>query len=377
MIFFRVRTCCVVGLTGLLVAAASAADSLSLFEIRDTAQVRAFWRAADAAGNPPPGNYQVLVRRPAKDTAHPQLVLLRAGTEIQELPGFALALLGGTVRREEPMGTPRPSETNVWRGLWDRRDSAFDWLQWPTGVSLDFQSAVTLVKGAGPEFDRRVDFVWRDRPIRWTSFEVGVHRSQYGGGLSQQLLDPADTGNAGAWGPGYWWWHAAVGVPGVKWEVDLADRPFPEFYWMDIDASHAALTRTSGVLVRQWEKGVTLPGNLSQALHLKFAALRYSIHFDGDAYRTPVQEIGLADLASPFGPFGFGFLIGGAIYTQVQADFFPADFGIPVPKSFPSAVRFTVLHLELAFRNKEDVHLNAAVRIDWDNPLLRRPGVKP
>ncbi len=358
----------------------AAADAFDLYEVRDSTLILEIWRASDLEGDPAPGNYQILVRRDWT-SGEKQTYLLREGTQVAELPEFAVSLLkGGAKGRVGPERATAPGEpeSNVWLGFWQRRDSLLSWLRWPTGLTANWQSSVTETKGAREEIDRQLDFIWAENPHPWVFLEAGLHRSQTGGGLSQSLYDPFNTGTHKYWGEGHWWWHAALGIPGVKWEIALANRPFPSFYWMDPEAPKAAEGRSRGSLIRQWkDSSAAMPGNLSQAVHVKFGVLRYSAHFDGDAYRIPVQEIMLEDLPAPFGPWGFGFALGGGVFTRLRMDLAPISIGIPIPRTWPTSLRFAFLRLDLDYRNRQSFHLNVAMSMALDNPALRWPGASP
>jgi hypothetical protein len=250
-------------------------------------------------------------------------------------------------------------------------------MAWPTGIRVNWQGSATGMRGVEVQSQRRLDLVWSQRPHAWATLETGLHRTQHGGSLYQKLYDPQDTAGLPFWGPGDWWWHAAIGVPGLKWELSLANRAFPEFYWLDSKASDAVSQRMQGNLIRHWESQEALSGNLAQALHAKFGVLRYSAHFDSDVYRTPVQQILFEDLPAPFGPWGFGFVLGGKdAQTRLWMDLFPLTLGIPSPRSHPTRVRFGFLRLDLSYRNKQSFHLSVATSVGFDNPVLRWPGAK-
>jgi len=229
--------------------------------------------------------------------------------------------------------------------------------------------------------ERRLDLTWMQQPHPWVALEFGLHRSQYGGSLSQKLYDSANTGanNTGVpyWGQGQWWWHAAIGVPGVKWEMSLANRSIPEYFWLDPGAGDAATNRANGQLLRQWQQSKSLPGNLSQSFRCKLGALRYTWTVDGDAYTQTIHEFGLADLPAPFGPWGFGFILAGSfVETRLGLDLFPIFLRMNSPKEYASRVGFTFLHVDLAYRDKKDFHLSLATRISLENPVMRWPGAR-
>ena len=298
------------------------------------------------------------------------------------MPDFVIAMLPGRATRifpeEAETVMPGDSEVVFWEALKVPADTLLQWMQWPTGLEMGWHTSFTSLPLVQPQIERHLDFNWTQRPHRFATFELGLHRGVFAGGLRQTLYNPLDTAaNLDYWGKAYWWWNVAVGVPGLKWELALADSPFPEFFWLDNRAKQASQFRVNGSLIRQWKKGSTLPGNLSQSVHAKLGVLRYSATLDFDAYRFPVQYLRLEELPAPFGEWGIGFLTGrSTVFTRLWMDLFPLSVGVPLPKSFPTSVRMAFLRFEFSFRDEQEYHISLSTCLTLDNPAFRLPGVQ-
>ena len=357
----------------------ASASTFELYEVNDSTALVELWQSAGAEGDPAGGHYQILVQ---EDSTSKHVSLLREGTQAMLMPDFIVAMLPGRATRILPENAetimPGDRELIFWDALKVPMDTVFNWMQWPTGLKVGWRSSFTSFPAVKPQIEQHLDFIWTQRPHRLATLDLGLHRSNFAGGLRHRLYNPLDTlKNFDYWGNAYWWWNVSVGVPGLKWELALADSPYPDFFWLDNRAQEAAQFRKNGSLIRQWKKGSTLPGNLSQTLHAKLGVLRYSMTFDFDAYRFPIQYFRLDDLPAPFGEWGFGFLTGrSTVFTRIWMDLFPLSFSVPHPETFPTSMRMAFLRFEFSFRNEQEYQIGLSTCLTLDNPALRLPGVQ-
>jgi hypothetical protein len=286
----------------------------------------------------------------------------------------------------------RGGTAGFWRNFWNPSDPLQPFL-WKTGLEVEIRNEVAGVPRSTPQLEQHYDFTFSQRPEPWLAMEIGGHLSRYGGGLRRNLLDPLGPSSVD-WGGFSPWWHAALGVPGIKWEIALANRLFPEYYWLDpnggegsykagralagdpVDPNDTANVYRDGSLMREWsENGDPFPsnGNLAQTLHLKIGNIRYSAHFDDDVYRSVIHRVFFDELAAPFGQWGFGVVkAGGAAHTLLRLDLLPwrVGFGAPVERGY---FRVFFLRIDIAYRDLQTFHVGAMTSILLDSPAFR-PG---
>jgi hypothetical protein len=185
----------------------------------------------------------------------------------------------------------------------------------------------------------------------------------------------------------------AIGVPGIKYELGLDNRNFPEYYWLDPNAGSGSYLIgreeagdpvpadeefLDGTLMRGWKRGGRLSAprpNYSQTLRLKLGLVRYSAVFDPDVYNSVIHDLLLDELPTPFGQLGLGFVFAkGAAHTHLRFDILPVTLGIPVPKG--STFRFFFLRLDLAIRDVQTFHVGLATAIHLDSPIIRPGGTR-
>jgi hypothetical protein len=316
----------------------------------------------------------------------PEAYLIRGGTQVGRLPDSSLSLLREKIRSG---GLRRGGESGLWKNFWNPADPLQPFM-WETGLEVQVGTSALVTPNASPQYERHYDMTIVQNPIPWVFTELGGHLTSYGGGLRRNLYNPLDNASGyDYWSPATPWWHAAIGVPGIKWEVALANRPFPELYWLEPNAGQASYlagrnhvgapvdpseveadSLRRGRLMREWsEDGNPVPSgrNLSNTLHLKAGNLRYSAYIDPDVYRSVIHRAYFGDLQGPMGTWGFGFFLANGVGQPfVNLDFAPWGFSFGEPDE-GSYLRFSLLHLEFAYRDNERFHVGIATRILLDS----------
>lgn len=362
-------------------------NRFDLYEVSEKQLTGVLWRMSGRAEDPEPDRYQVLLFTDSIRHAY----LLREGTQVGKLPDTALPLLRQKIRAG---ALTRGGSTGLWRNFWNPADPLQPYL-WPTGLEVRVGYAGTVMHNAAPEFERQYDLVFLQRPLPWIATEIGGHLSAYAGGLSRNIADPLDQiPNRSFWSGTSPWWHAAVGVPGIKWEVSLANRVFPEFYWLDprggegsykagrgrvgfpVDPADTNERFRDGVVMREWSQGgdpVPPRGNLSQAIHLKAGGLSYSAYFDSDVYRSVVQRAFFGDLPAPFGTWGFGFITAnGSGHTLMRLDIAPTRIGLGRSEK-GNYLRLLFLRVDAAYRDPNTFRIGLSSSVLLDSRTFR-PG---
>ncbi|HEX2612151.1 MAG TPA: hypothetical protein VHO02_00970, partial [Fibrobacteria bacterium] len=316
----------------------------------------------------------------------PEAYLIRGGTQVGRLPDSSLPLLREKIRSG---GLKRGGESGFWKNFWNPGDPLQPFM-WETGLDVRLGTSVLVTRHASPQYERRYDMTFVQSPFPWVFTELGGHFATYGGGLRRNIYDPMDDASGYAfWGSPSPWWHVALGVPGVKWEVALANRAFPELYWLEPNAGQASYmagrshigvplsesdietdSLQRGKLMREWSRnGDPIPSgrNLSHTLQLKAGSLRYSAYIDPDVYRSVVHRAYFGDLQGPLGTWGFGFFLANGIgQTFLNFDVAPWGFRFGEPAD-GNYFRFSLLHLELAYRDNERFHIGLATRVMLDS----------
>lgn len=364
-------------------------NRFELYDIPDPALTEALWRMTGSEEPPEDGRYQVLLFTDSTRHAY----LLRAGTQVGRLPDTAHSLL----RRKIRAGVlARGGGSDLWRNFWNPSDPLLPFL-WKTGLEVEGGFGVTVMRNSSPQYERHYHLNFLQRPLPWLVTELGGHFSDYRGGLRRNVRDPLDLDRGSRrWEGMKPWWHVAVGVPGVKWEVALANRVLPDFYWLDpragegsykagraragypLDPNDTSRTYRDAVLVREWsEDGDPVPDgrNILQALHVKAGNLYYSAYFDSDVYRSVIHRGFFGDLPAPFGAWGFGFIAArGSGHTLLRLDIAPIRLGFAVAGD-EAYLRLLPLRVDLAYRDVETfrVALSASALLD---SRTFRPGDK-
>jgi hypothetical protein len=384
-------------------AAAAAADSVTpvlleqektkfdLYKLRSDKLVKQLWFSTGPRGPFEPGEYQVLATYP--DSGPRKAYLLREGTQLAPLSDSVTDAYWFRIRSEgSGLGTGQSLQqtlaTGFWRNVWNPNDPIQPF-QWPTGLTAGAGISMTAIPSSDVSFMRVYEGTVVARPIPWVVTEFGWHNVRHAGGLRRNLFHEDGDTTFKYFGPAENWWHAAVGVPGLKYEISLADRAFPEFYWLDPKAGEASYktgnpqsplvdSMGDGVLLRRWrldgEPG-GVAGNLTHALHAKAGVIRYSAYFDGDLYNSVIQQVMFENLPVPFGLWGFGLTFAeNAAHTRLYMDFFPATFGMG-PKRWGYSSKLFFLRLDVDLRSSDTFRIGASSRILLDGPVLR-PGDK-
>ncbi len=333
------------------------------------------------------GAYRVLF---LTDTT-PKAYLLRGGTQVGELPASSTDFLQEEIRSG---GLKRGDDSRLWRNFWNPSDPLQPFM-WGTGLEMTWSMSVSGTKNASPQFVRQMDLVFAQRPLPWILTELGGHLSAYGGGLLQQLYQEVPPEHD-YWSHAWPWWHAALGIPGIKWEVALANRPLPELYWLEPHAGWAsylagrsragdtasledAEALPGAKFLRRWTRtGDPIPSgrNLSHTLHAKAGPLLYSAYIDPDLYRSVVHRVFFGGLPGPRGTWGFGFFLADGIGQSLfRYDLAPGKVRVGDPAD-GNVLHLSLLRLELAYRDNMRYRVALATGIHLDSRTFTH-GSKP
>lgn len=365
-----------------------------LFEITDENLVSQLWKMAGRDSLPEPGNFQVLLVSDSTGGAW----LLREGTQVGSLPPGKAAWVRQRLHVSLALndgGLSRTLSSGFWGNFWNPGN----WIepfQWKTGLEFNTTQSGTTFRNTTPLYEQRYDLTFTQRPDFWLTTEVGAHIARQNGGLRRNLYNPLDSRTDWEpWGKFVPWGHAAIGVPGIKWEVALANRVFPEYFWLDPNAGEgtyrSGIARgdyaldtskhySDGTVMRNWnDKGKNpkpSPANFSQTLRVKAGNIRYNAHFDRDVYRHPVHEVLFDELYAPFGQWAIGFVASGnAMHTRLRFDLLPWHAGVG-SAAYGARVRAYFLRVNLDYRDADTYRLGLSTNVLFDGPFLR-PGENP
>lgn len=368
-----------------------------ILELKDRALISRLWETLYPDSALPPGEYQILL--PAK----PEIslpggeqdagaFLLRNGTTEGRMDRAAWDQVAAYSQNdkvvrwkddwEEPESEYIPT---LWQAFRMDEERIIRWTEWPAGVRFEAGSSMSSVPSASPQFERQMDFEWTQKLYRHFLLGVGIHRTEFGGGLVRSDRKDAvtgigaDTTGPGFWTDPYWWWSFSAGVPGARYTLYLADRPLPPFFWLETRASSLIKDRKAGKVVKQWTgSSLRREGNYGQKLDLRLAYVRYRLQWDSDAYAAPLQAVELDDLPAFFGTWGAGFITASDVAaTRVWLDIPDFAFSLARPTAYPSRFRFAFLRFDLAYRNLKSFHLGVSVTARLENPILNFPGAGP
>jgi hypothetical protein len=368
-------------------------DRAAILELSDTALIAHAWRALFPDSLPPEGEYIALI--PAGEGAGEgtspasEVFLLRNGTEVGRFDRAEwdqLVARAPTKRHQWAAALEGPDKQEVpllWEaGKWDL-PAILDRAEWPAGFTFGVGSGVGMARSSKPQYQRNIDFGWDQKVFGHFLLGASLHRSQYGGGLTRVGEEVADTAGGRLaplfsppfWGDGYWGWAFSAGVPGLRYTLSLADQPVPKYFWLETRASNAIRTHSQGRLISQWTGDkMELSGNLSQSVDARFGVMRYGILFDFDAYRVPVQTVGVDDLPALFGSWGAGLVIASDLLaTRAWVDIPDAALTLDAPRNWPTRFRFAFLRLEFDYRNQKSFSLGLSVRLNIQNPIMALP----
>lgn len=367
---------------------AAASGNVEVLEIKDTALVGKIWRAVHPDSALPRGEFQILIPDgidPATSGPTGAVFLLRDGTEsgrlsaetwrelapAQAAPGWWKRSFVSPETREAPRvwGALRPDLP-----MWIRRG------EWPAGVKVGVGSELSAMPSTNTQFQRNIDFEWTQKIFKHYPLGLGLHRTQFGGGVTRSAETRAAQAVNGPepdfWGKAYWWWSVSAGVPFLRYTAYLADRPVPRFFWLEPRADSLIRTHTAGRVVNQWEgSSQSLSGNWASTLDFRLGYFRYSLDWDGDAFAAPIHTIEAADMPAFFGSWGGGLIVApGIAATRLWVDIPDLALTVPVPSSRPTDFRLAFLRVEFAYRNLRSFSLGLAVTVKLDNPIFNLPG---
>jgi len=372
---------------------ATARPKFALYTISDEGLLRELWRQAGREGDPEPGKYQALIFAPPES----RVLLLRDGTQSGTLDSATQAWLRDKIRSQAAQsgdGTTRTLGSGFWGNFWNPSD----WLgpyRWPTGIEAAARVDLAAFKNTTPLLGEHYDLTLAQQPLWWLTTEAGAHVSRYGGGPYRNLYNPADNRpDWNAWSEYAPWWSAAVGFPGVKWEMTLSNREFPRYFWLDPNAGEGSfllgVTRAGlpvdttefaqGNVMKRWNARGANPrpsnNNIAHTIHLKAGNFRYMAHFDDDIYRAMIQQFMFEEIRAPFGQWAIGFIsTKGASHSRLRLDLFEWN-GLTGPAAADIRTRIHFLRVNLDYRDASTFRLGLSTTVNFDAPTLR-PGESP
>jgi hypothetical protein len=358
------------------------------YQIEDAELLAELWKLTGEPGETDDGHYQVLkILGDSGDHAF----LLREGTQVGRLPDSVVPGLRTKIQTLSGMQEGRLSQSllgNFWNPI-----HPLEPFLWPTGLALEGLHSGTVLKNSTPQLRQTYGGWFGVRPLPWTHVEIGAYMDRFAGGLRRNLFNPQDTGGFNVFEASHFRGYVALGIPGIKWEIALDNRNYPEYFWLDPragDGSYVIGREEAGTpvnavenfqdatLIRGWKRGGRnhpKTPNYAQALRLKIGQIRYSAVYDPDMYNSIIHDLMFDELPAPFGRWGLGFVFAeGAAHTRIRIDLLPVTLGMPKPTG--STFSFFFLRLDFAIRDAESFHLGASTVILLDSPILR-PGGKP
>jgi hypothetical protein len=327
----------------------------------------------------------------------PQLLLLRDGTQSGSLSPETQEWLRDRMRGDagqDQNGATRTLGSGFWGNFWN----PVDWMapyQWKTGLEAAVRIDGATFSHTTPLLGEHYDLGFSQRPLAWLTTDVSAHVSRYSGGPYRNLYNPTDNDSDWkGWSNYSPWWTAAVGVPGIKWEVTLSNREFPEYFWLDPEAGEGSfqlgLARaglpidtsefSDGVVMKRWNSQGANPrpsnNNVAHSLHLKAGNLRYMAHFDRDVYKAVIQQFMFEEIRAPFGQWAIGFITTeGASHSRLRLDLFPWNTQVG-PEAAKLRTKAFLLRVNLDYRDGSTFRIGLSTNILLDSPTLR-PGETP
>jgi hypothetical protein len=362
--------------------AVDSGGDVRLVDLKDTALIAYFWESLHSDVPRLPGEYQVLL--PPGWESNGNVLLLRNGTQVGRLERADWQSYAAFFRQEhvgrQGGDSPAPEDgvPLLWESLWADREKLLQWTAWPPGLQFRAASSMSAVPSVNPQFEQQYDLDWSQQLYRYFLLGAGFHRTEFGGGLSRRL-ELSSNADATFWTKPYWWWSLTAGIPVLRYELLLADRPLPQYFWLETSAASLTRTRTAGKVVKQWsDASQGHAGNLAHSLDLRFAHLRYHAHWDAEAYRVPIHGFFLYDLPAAFGRWGGGLVMASDILaTRLWMDILDFDFSLNRPRAYPSDLRMAFLHLDMAYRHLKSFSLGASITLRLNNRILHLPGANP
>jgi hypothetical protein len=368
-----------------------------LLELLDESLVQRLWEALHPDSLAPPGDYQVLMpRRPdGSGGGKGDVFLLRNGTTEGRLHREAWEEAAANSRNEKVVRWQEEWEEpgseyipTLWRAFRFDADRFIGWTEWPSGLRFGMGSSMSGVPAVKPQIERRIDIEWSQKLFRHFLLGAGLHRSQFGGGLVRRFEaekpipfgQPVDTSGPDFWSEARWGWSLSAGLPALRYTLFLADRPLPEYFWLETRASDLIREQEMGEVVNQWTDmdQLHIDGNLAQRIEARLGHLRYRLLWDGEAYASPVHAYEIDDMPSFFGRWGAGLIASsGVAATRFWFDLGDFAFSLARPAGYPTRFHMAFLHFDLGYRSLKSYTLGVSLTVRLDNPILNLPGGAP
>lgn len=236
------------------------------------------------------------------------LILLLDGTEIGRMQGAK----AGEFLADHPGIRSALSDAPAYRGeatasgasTWPAAFLAHgDWLRlgrWEEGVTagyrVDYLFSGVLVRRnrVGGGFRKRIKGIYVGVDLAYTSFK---------GELPDSLPHAAKAGPLG--------WGMELGFDFLRYRLGRAPLALPEYFWAEKDLEEKYFDRKTGgdgaTLVRIFD--ASAEPAWEHEVHVKAGALRYSLAFAPEAYKSPLHTLALDDLPGVLGTWGMGALL--------------------------------------------------------------------
>jgi hypothetical protein len=371
-------------------------EKLGLYEVEDSVEISDLWSLKNSGPLPYGSKLSLLF-----ETSDEGLkgYVLRDGTEAFTLTDANLDTWSGWSQSHEAKkwGTDQGEGNQVakvptlWQHLVTASPNWMDFLLWPTGLRFEVATSFIALPKSKPTAERRLSFTWAQAYFRYVSTEVGIHRSQFGGGVTRYLRRGDINFFTGEelpvpyWDDADWWLHYSIGGPFIRYELRSQAGIVPPYLVFDRNAPTNANRLTSGTIVNWFEQdpgnGLALDepkshsGNFSHALNMRIGFLRYSLIWDADAYQFPITHLSLEEIPFGFGTMHFGIWSAANVFlTEIGMDLMPDPLVIEHPTSWPTSLTVMPVRLDFRFRDLKQFQFTMSTQFQIDNRIFRQPG---
>ncbi len=351
-----------------------------IITVTDTSLIRRLWQHAYPDSTPPTGDYRVWFIAADSNQENEAVAFLHNGTEIYRDDGtydeFQNARARAGVEGENGIHDPFAASASF--SIWDELKATpkkwESWMIWPAGLKMSAGMALGGMRGADPEMERHYAATWEENLFHYFLCGAGFRWDEYGGGLNRSL-HLYDTSSNADWFTSYAGFTFELGAPGILYQLETAGHPFPEYYWLEkplpIIRSHS-----KGVAISAWDDS-SYDSNWRQKITLRLGAIRYTLLFDFDSYRSLVQHFGLEDLSIGSGHYGIGLLVARHILAPtLYLELFPTAFLFAKSTAYPVALKTASVHFDFQFAGPSTLYLGLSLRLHIDNPIMHFSGEK-
>ncbi|MDB5104382.1 MAG: hypothetical protein JWP91_2071 [Fibrobacteres bacterium] len=179
-------------------------------------------------------------------------------------------------------------------GLWDRLGHWDESLT--LGYAMDYSYSGVLVRRGRTEaaLVKKFGFIYVGAEASYVSFK---------GELSDSVPYAAKAGRFGG--------GARIGADFVRYHLQWAPLPLPEFFWTESDLRGKYFGRNAGTsptkVVKIFENAA--PPSLAHSVETRMGAFRYTVTVAPDIYKAPIHYAAFDDLPGFLGTWGMGMVV--------------------------------------------------------------------